>query len=70
MTDNHADSTIVEGIVSLWVEEWILKYSGRETNLVCCWVIVSVHRLRSHVPLVTIYWLAHSLVKILLMTEF
>ena len=69
MTDNHTDSTIVEGIVCLWVEEWILEYSGRETNLVGRRVVVSIHRLRCHVPLVAIHWLAHPLVKILLMTE-
>ena len=57
MTNHYADGTIVEGIISLHIEEGILQNTSREANLVGCWVVVCIHSLRSHQPLGAIYWL-------------
>ena len=58
MTNHHTDSAIVEGIVSIHVEERILQNTSREANLVGSWVIISIHGLRSHPPLSTVNGLA------------
>ena len=42
---------------SVDVKEGVLQNSGREANLVCCGVVVCVHCLRCHVPLVLVYGL-------------
>ena len=55
MTYNHAYSAVVEGIVSTHVEERILQYAGREADLVAGRVVVRIHGLRSHVPLLLVY---------------
>ena len=57
MTNNNTDSTIVECFISLRIEEWILKDTCWEADLVCCWVVISINSLRSHKPLVLINWL-------------
>ena len=51
MSDDTADSTIVKGIVCLWIKEWWLENAGREADLVGGRVIVSIDSLRSHKPL-------------------
>ena len=57
MTDYHTDGTIVECLVGLGIEEWILKNSGWEADFVGGWVVIGVHGLRSHEPLFLIHWL-------------
>ena len=54
MTNDNADCTIVECLVSLRIEERILENTCRETDFVGCGVIISIDRLRSHSPLVSI----------------
>ena len=55
MTDYHSNGTIVEGIVSIHIEEWRLQDTSRETNLVGGRVVISIHRLGSHEPFILIY---------------
>ena len=69
MTDNHTDGTIVKGIISLRVEEWILKDTCRETDFIRRRIIISIHRLRSHQPLVLVYWLTSLLLDSILCPE-
>ena len=54
MTDNHTDSTIIKCLVSLRIEERTLKNTGGETNFVGCWIVISVYRLRSHIPFIAV----------------
>ena len=65
MTDDHADGTVVECLVGLRVEERILQDACREANLIGRGVVVGVHRLRCHMPLVTVNGLASLLVDML-----
>ena len=51
MSNDNTDSTIVESIVGIHVEEGFLQNTCREANLVGGGVIVSVNRLGSHAPL-------------------
>ena len=62
MADNHTYGSIVISIVGLHVEERRLKDTGREADFIGRRVIVSVHRLRSHVPFVTVDRLVQLLV--------
>ena len=55
MTDYNTDCTVIEGIVSIHIEERILQDTGRETDFVRCRVVISVYGLRSHQPLVLVY---------------
>ena len=64
MANHHTDGTIVESLVSLRIEERILQYSCRETNLVGSRVIVCVHGLRSHVPLIAVHRFASLLLDV------
>ena len=54
VTDHHTDGAIVEGIVCLHVEEGRLQNAGGEADLVGRRVVIGIHRLRRHVPLVAI----------------
>ena len=63
MTYHHSDGSIVERVVSRGVEEWRLQYSGREANLVCRGIVVGVHCLWCHAPLVSVHWLAEGFVE-------
>ena len=65
MSYDDTDGSIVERIVGLCVEEWVLEYSGGEAYLVCCRVVVCVDSLWSHVPLVTVDRFAYSLLVLL-----
>ena len=58
VTYNAANGTVVESCICLGIKEWALQYSGREANLVCGGIVIGVHRLRSHLPLVAVNWLA------------
>ena len=69
MADYNADCTIVECIVLLHIKKWILQDTGRETDLVCCWVVVCVHGLWCHVPLFAVNGLAPLLVDVLFPSE-
>ena len=62
MADNHTYGSIVISIVGLHIEERRLKDTGREADFIGRRVIVSVHRLRSHVPFVTVDRLVQLLV--------
>ena len=55
MSDDYTDGSVVEGIVGLHVEEWGLQNAGREAYLVGGGIVVGVHGLRCHEPLVAIY---------------
>ena len=54
MTDDHADGAVVEGIVSLHVEEGVLQDAGGEAYLVGGGIVVGVDGLRVHIPLVAV----------------
>ena len=58
VADHHADGTVVHGVVSLGVVERRLEDGCREADLVGRRVVVGVHRLGRHVPLVLIDRLA------------
>ena len=55
MTDYNTDCTVIEGIISIHIEERILQDTGRETDFVRCRIVISVYGLRSHQPLVFIH---------------
>ena len=55
MADYHADSTIVESIIRIHIEERILQDAGRETDFISGRVVISVYGLRSHQPFVFIH---------------
>ena len=59
VTDLVADDgpypAVVDGVVSLDVEEWRLQDGRGEDDLVAQWVIVGVDRLREHQPLVRVH---------------
>ena len=55
MTDHRADRPVVDGVVGRHCEERRLQDRGREDDLVHLGVVVSVHRLRVHVPLVPVH---------------
>ena len=65
MTDNHTDGTIVKGIISSRIKERGLKDSCREADLVGGRVIVSIHGLRSHIPLIIVHRLTSLLLNLL-----
>ena len=66
MTDYYADSTIVECSISLRIEERILENTSWEADLIGSRIVVSVHGLRSHEPLIPIYWLSCLLCNLLI----
>ena len=57
VTNHHAYGSVVEGIVGLHVEEWGLQYACGEANLVGRGVIVCIHRLGCHEPLLAVHGL-------------
>ena len=59
MADNNAYCAVVDGVIAISVEEWRLEDGGREHNLVALRVIVGVHGLRCHEPLVLVDRLAY-----------
>ena len=69
MSDYHADSTIVARIIGIYVEVRSLKDSGREANLICGGIVVSIHSLRRHAPLLAVNRFAPLRV-LVLSTEF
>ena len=54
MTNHHTDSTVVGGIVGIELEERRLQDCCGEANLVGGGVVVGIHGLRSHAPLVLV----------------
>src|SRR4029079_16656869 len=58
VTDHQADCTEIGGVVGILIKERWLQDSGREYDLIPRRRIVSIHRRRSHPPLVAIEWLA------------
>ena len=69
MTDYHTDSTIVKGIISSHIKEGILQNTCREADLVGSWIIVSIHSLWCHVPIVTINGLTYCMLDIVSIPE-
>ena len=61
VADDHADSTIVERIIGCHIEEGRLQDACREAYLIGCGVVVSVHCLGSHKPLLLIHRLVEML---------
>ena len=55
MSDNHTDSSVIESIIGIHIKKRILKDTGGETNFIGSRIVISIHSLRSHSPLVTIY---------------
>ena len=66
MADYYADSTIVECCISLRIEERILENTGWEADFIGSRIVVSIHGLRSHEPLILIYWLSCLLCNLLI----
>ena len=54
MSDNYTNRSIIEGIIRIHIKERILKYTGRETDLIRRWIVICIYCLRSHIPLVLI----------------
>ena len=54
VTDDRADAAVVLGRVGVGVEERPLQDAGREADLVGARVVVGVHGLRQHEPLVAV----------------
>ena len=50
MTNNNTDCAVVEGIISLHIEERILENTGGETDLIAGRIVICIHRLWRHVP--------------------
>ena len=65
MTDYYAYSTIVECCISLRIEERILENTSWEADFIGSRIIVSIHGLRSHEPLILIYRLSCLLCNLL-----
>ncbi len=66
MTYHYTDSTIVERLVGLGVKERILEDTSREADFVGGRIVVGIHGLRSHVPLVSVDWLSSLLCNLLI----
>ena len=64
MSDDHTDSAIVESIVSIHIEERILQDTSREADFVGSGIIVGIHRLGCHIPVVAINGLTHRMLDI------
>ena len=58
VSDDRADPAVVGGLVASGVEERRLQDRGREDDFVEAGVVVGVHRLGGHEPLVTVDGLA------------
>ena len=58
MTDHPTDRAIVDGIVRIWVEERRLEDPCWENHLVVQRVVVGVHNMCTHAPLVFVHRLA------------
>src|SRR5690554_333066 len=57
MTNYRTNTTVVNSVVGIHVEEWRLQNTRREHNFIRRWAVVSVYCLRRHTPARTIYWL-------------
>ena len=62
MTYHDADGTIVKGIVGFGVKERALQDASGETDLIGGRIIIGIHRLRCHVPIITIHRFAYTMV--------
>ena len=69
VADDNSDGTIVERVVLIHVKERVLEDTCREADLVCCGVVVCVHGLWCHVPLLAVNRLAPLLIDMLVPTE-
>ena len=59
VANHHTDGAEVGGIVGLDIKEGRLQDGSGEADLVGRGVVVGIHRLRRHAPLVTVNGLAH-----------
>ena len=55
VADDRTDPAIVDGVVSLDVEEWRLQDGRREDDLIAQWVVIGIDRLGEHQPFVRIH---------------
>lgn len=55
VADDRTDPAIVDGVVSLDVEEWRLQDGRRENDLIAQWVVIGIDRLGEHQPLVRVH---------------
>ena len=58
--DDSADSAVVDGIIGFHVKERGLQYGGREYDFIHGRAVVSIHCLRCHEPLFSVYRLAQT----------
>ena len=56
VTDDSADCSVVDGVVGVEAEERWLQNRSRKYDLVEARVVVGVHCLRGHEPLVAVDW--------------
>ena len=69
VTNDNSNSSVVERIIGIHIEERNLKYSCRETYFVCCRVVVCIHCLRCHEPFIFVYRFARTIVDVPLSPE-
>ena len=50
VTDNDANRTIVNSIISIHIKEWRLEDTCREADLIRGWHVVGIYLLRAHEP--------------------
>ena len=58
VTDYRPDTAVIHRIVGVNIKEWWLQDCCGENNLIHGGVVIGIHCLRSHMPLVAIYWLS------------
>ena len=69
MADYNTYRSVVECIVLVHVKERVLQNSRREAYLICCRVVVGIHCLRCHEPLIAVNGLAPFLLNVLVPIE-
>ena len=60
MADHNADSSVVDSIIGIGIVERRLKNCGREADLIGCRVVICIHRLGRHEPLLAVNRLAQT----------
>ena len=67
VADHHADSAIVEGIVGVHIEEWILQDTCWEADLVGSRIVVGIHSLWGHIPFIFVHRFAQEAQRVVLL---
>ena len=55
VSDYNSDSSVIKCIVSIHIEKRILQNTCGETNFICRRIVISIYRLRSHIPSVPVH---------------